>query len=255
MVITEEKLNKSARAEKCVNVFEAVYWLVSVSSLIASIYTMSESDTLTRASLSYAGVFVATLLLSCFLPDIKTAAKLGAVGLKRGQTVYIACPEISLDVEETEITNIHPLNSSNPLSILEPLHLCPLSINLVGTANLFLTREEAQEALNESIDNICNEVQSYAGCEEPLTNEAKHKVMNGYLEYMSNRMLAKSFGGRKYVDPDWLSGLAEYIWSSEIQLQATAASKKAAEEEALEKERILNENKCKHKEFLKSFIS
>ena len=247
MIISKEKLKKASRTNKIFDIAKCVLGVVAVFVFILGLCVL-DSNTVPNWYMGIAmAVFVAILVILCVLPEIQEAMVVRATGLRRGQTVYIACPERSLSVKETTIIKVYPDNVGNPVATAEAWKLFN-----VETSDLYLTYEEAEQALDESIEKVCGIIKDYVGYDGDLSEGSKEKLMNYYSEYISNLTIAKTFGGRKHIDSDWLSGLAEYIMHTEKR-RAIERAKKEVDEKAAREEAERRE--AENKKYLKDFIS
>lgn len=227
MVISKEKLNKASKVK---NIFTAAKFICVIAAIAATIlaYFVLDSSVIPH--------FYAIFLLVAFIvitgiffhiPDMQSSAMLKAVGLSSGQTVYIACVERRPSVEETYLTGICPWDEEDPIVTAEIYKFYN-----VETCCLYLTHEEAQRALDESIEQLCDSIKKYIGCSDNLSDEAKAKLAEYYSQYVRAPM-SRKLDRNKYLDPDWLPGLVGYIVDAEKRKAREKAEREDKEKAAL----------------------
>ena len=237
MVIPKEKLKKASRIEKVFNV--AKYACVALDAAISALFIgIMCSSVIPHGFASICvSAFVGILMFIATIPDIQASAMLKAVGLSRFQTVYIAKVDSSISVEKTEIIGLRPENIDDPVETSVSLR-----IGGVETRHLYLTYEEAERVLNESINQILNSVKAYIGYTGHLSEEARLNLMECYSGYTASRTLGEIFGLKS--ETDWLDGFAEYVASVESEIEHNLLS---SIEEENEKDR--------NKRLLRAFVS
>lgn len=237
MVIPKEKLKKASRIEKAFNV--AKYACVAVDAAISALFLgiMCSSVIPHEYAPICVAAFVGIIMFIAAIPNIQASAMLKAAGLRRFQTVYIANVDDDISVGKTEIIGLRPEDADDPVETSVSLR-----IGGAKTCHLYLTYEEAEQALDKSINKILDSVKTYIGYTNDFSEETKHKLMECYWGYTANRTLGKIFG-HKSSEYDWLDDFAEYVAGVEAEIECSSL------------EYTEEHKKDRNKELLRSFVS